>query len=335
MEDKPVIYILHGEDEFAIEEFITGIVAKMGEASTAEMNTTRLDGKSFTIDSLVSTTHAMPFLADRRLVILTDPLGEMKSPQAREKFKTTLESIPPTTGLVLYISRPLVSERDKRRGVKHWLQEWGADQEGRVYIREFKLPEPNEMVRWIQTKAVELGGEFSREAARQLADYVLNDPRLATQEIHKLLAYVNYSRQVEPDDVIRLTPYAGEADVFKMVDALGNQDGTVATRMLHRLMEVDDPLRLFGMVVRQFRMLIQTRELLDAGHGEGIIARELKTYPFIARKLVGQTRNFSIVTLEEIYHRLLDVDEAIKTGQMDGDVALDTLITSLTLPRNR
>jgi DNA polymerase-3 subunit delta len=335
MEEKPVIYILHGDDEFAMEEFISGIVAKMGDESTAEMNTTLLDGKTFTMDSLVSATYAMPFLAERRLVILNDPLGEIKSPKTREKFKITLESIPPTTGLVLRISRPLVSERDKRRGIRHWLQEWAVNQGSRVYIREFPLLKQHEMVGWIQNKATELGGNFSHQAALQLADYVLNDPRLATQEIHKLLAYVNYSRQVEPDDVIRLTPYAAEGDVFKMVDALGNQDAPTATRMLHRLMEVDDPLRLFGMIVRQFRMLIQTRELLDAGQGEGIIARELKTYPFIARKMIVQARNFSTQALERIYHRLLETDEAIKTGQMEGDVALDILVTSLTFPGNR
>ena len=34
--------------------------------------------------------------------------------------------------------------------------------------------------------------------------------------------------------------------------------------------------------------------------------------------------------LEDIYMRLLEVDVGIKTGQILGEVALDTLITSLT-----
>jgi DNA polymerase-3 subunit delta len=186
------------------------------------------------------------------------------------------------------------------------------------------------MARWIQKKAAELGGVFSYQAAGLLADYVLDDPRLATQEIGKLLAYVNYDRPVDPYDVERLTPYAGEGDVFKMVDALGNRNGQLALRMLHQLLEGDEPLRLFGMIVRQFRLLLLTRELLDAGYREAEIARQLKTYPFVARKLIGQARNFSLEGLEDIYHKLLDVDEAIKTGKMEGDVALDTLITSLT-----
>jgi DNA polymerase-3 subunit delta len=230
---------------------------------------------------------------------------------------------------VLLISHPLVSEREKRKNVQHWLQKWAATQEGRVFIREFLLLRGLQMAHWIQSKAIELGGSFSYQAAGQLAEYVLEDPRLAVQEIEKLLAYVNYARPVEPDDVVMLTPFGGEGDVFKMVDALGNRDAQVALKMLHRLLEGDDPLRLFGMIVRQFRLLLLTRELLDAGNQAAEIARQLKTYPFVAQKLIGQVRNFSLPALERIYHRLLEVDQAIKTGQMDGDIALDTLVTSL------
>jgi DNA polymerase-3 subunit delta len=330
MADAPIVYILHGDDEFAIADFISGMEAKLGDPAAASMNITRLEGQATSMDALVSFTHAMPFLTDRRLVILTNPLGKMKSPTVRDKFKSTLETIPSTTALALVIHRPLVSPREKRNGVQHWLQTWGAAQGGRVYIREFSLPQGPQMVHWIQNKAVELGGTFSSQAAAQLAEYVLEDPRLAAQEIEKLLAYVNYKRPVDPDDVGQLTPYAAEGNVFEMVDALGNRNGPLALRMLHRLLEEDEPLRLLGMIVRQFRLLLLTRELLDSGNREAEIAKQLKTYPFVARKLIGQVRNFSLNSLEEIYHKLLEVDEAIKTGQVPAEVVLDTLITSLT-----
>ena len=330
MTDKPVVYILHGDDEFAITQFLASMEEKLGDQATAEMNITRLEGNSFSVNTLAASTHAMPFLTDRRLVVLTDPLGSMKSPKVREQFKTTLEQIPPTTALVIVISRPLVDERAKRKGTQHWLQKWGAEQAGRVYVREFSLPKGQQMARWIQNKARELGGEFSYEAAGLLADYVLDDPRMAAQEIEKLLAYANFIRPVDIDDVERLTPYAAEGDVFAMVDALGNRNGRLALQMLHRLLAEDDPLRLFGMIVRQFRLLLLTRELVDAGNREAEVAKQLKTYPFVARKLSGQVRNFSLESLEAIYRKLLEVDEAIKTGQMEGDVALDTLIVALT-----
>jgi DNA polymerase-3 subunit delta len=272
----------------------------------------------------------MPFLAERRMVVLNDPLGGMKSPAIRDKFKSILEKIPVTTALILMIFQPLVDERDKRKGVQHWLQKWAADQGNRVYFREFMLPRGPQMARWIQNKAKELGGEFSPQAAGLLASYVNDDPRLATQEIEKLLAYANFNRPVDPDDVENLTPFNGESNVFEMVDALGHRNGQQALKLLHNLMEENDPLRLYGMIIRQFRLLLLTRELLDAGQREAEIARELKTHPFVVGKLMGQVGNFSIKELDDIYHKLLGVDESIKTSQIEADVALDILVTALT-----
>jgi DNA polymerase-3 subunit delta len=331
MVENPVIYILHGDDEFAIAEFIAAMEDKMGDPTTAEMNITRLDGNSFTIESLVTATHAMPFLTRRRLVTLTNPLGRMNTPSFREKFTSMLERIPASTALVLAINRPLLSQKEKRDGVKHWLQKWAEGQDERVLFREFTTLRGAQMTRWIQDKAVELGGEFSYQAAGLLASLVDENPRLATQEIQKLLAYVNYSRPVDVDEVERLTPYTGAGNVFDMVDALGNRNGQLAIKILHRLLEEEEPSRLFGMIVRQFRLLIMTRELFDAGYREAEIARQLQTPLFVVRKLIPQTRHFSLKTLEDIFRQLLDVDEAIKTSQIDSVVALDTLITKLTI----
>jgi len=330
MAERPVIYILHGDDEFAINEEVLGLESKVGDGATADMNISRIDGKGFSVDSLLTNTQALPFLAERRLVVLTNPLGSMKSPKVREKFLSILENIPQTTGLVIHIGRPLVNKYDKRKGVKHWLQKWSAGQGGRVFEKEYLLPHGPQMVKFILGRAIEFGGEFSGEAAHKLAQYVNENPRLASKEIEKLLVYVDFTRPVDAEDVEKLTPNNGEANVFQMVDALGNKDGGLALQLLHKLLEDDDPIRLFGMVVRQFRMLLLTKELLNKGLGEVEISRRLRIFPFVCRKLISQVRNFTIEALREIYHLLLDFDLSIKTGQLDGDTALDLLVTSLT-----
>lgn len=331
MAEKPVVYILHGDDEYAIAQFISSMEAKVGDPAIAGMNITHFPKGALPLDEITLVVQSMPFLAERRLVVLHDPLTGMQSATVREQFKSLLEKIPPTTALVIAVNRPLVPHRERGKGNQHWLQTWAIGQAGRVFEKEFFLARGPDLARWIQKKAIEENGEITPEAAALLASLVDEDPRLAAQEISKLVAYVNYSRPVEPDDVEHLVAYVGSGDVFAMVDALGEGNGQKALRMLHQLLEDDDPLRLFGMIVRQFRLLLLTRELSSLGYRENDIARELKTYPFVVRKLIPQTRNFSIESLEEIYRRLLDLDEAIKTGQVEGDVALDTLVTALTV----
>ncbi len=329
-DSAPVVYLLHGEDEFAIAQFIAEIEAKLGDDAMAQMNTTRLDGRSYDPADLGAVANVMPFLAKRRLVVFENPLSRLNSPSARKNFQEQLEKIPPTTAMVLVEYRQLTSDKERRQGKLQWLERWAQEHSDIVYLRAFLLPKGAAMVQRIQENTKALEGQITPQAAALLASLVDDDPRLADQEIRKLLAYVNYQRAIEPDDVDAVTADYGQGDIFEMVDALGNQDGRRAMGMLHRLLESQDPFSIFGMIVRQFRLLLLTREILDGGGRPQDVVRLLKLHPFVADKMSNQARHFTIPVLERIYHRLLDIDEAMKTSQMSGDLALDTMLAALT-----
>jgi len=114
------------------------------------------------------------------------------------------------------------------------------------------------------------------------------------------------------------------------VDALGNQDGRKALGMLHRLLERQDAISIFGMIVRQFRLLLLGREVLDSGERREDVARQLRVAPFVADKVVAQAQRFTLADLEAAYHRLLDLDLAMKTSQIPDDLSLDTLVAAFT-----
>ena len=121
----------------------------------------------------------------------------------------------------------------------------------------------------------------------------------------------------------------GQVDVFSLVDAMAGRDAPNALRSLGKLLEEQDAFSLFGMVVRQFRLLLQTREVLDEGGGADRVAAELRQPPFVAQKLTRQAQRFGLTELESIHRRLLDMDEAAKTGQMPLDLALQTFVAGL------
>jgi DNA polymerase-3 subunit delta len=83
------------------------------------------------------------------------------------------------------------------------------------------------------------------------------------------------------------------------------------------------------MIVRQFRLLLEAREIMDDGGNAEDVAKTLHQHPFVARKVTEQAKHFDLSTLAAIYHQLLMIDVDSKTGQMEGDVALDILIARL------
>jgi len=328
-ERTPTIYLVQGDDQVSIARFLADLEAKMGDPAMAELNTIRLNGRDADLNELPSVVLAMPFAVRRRLVVLENPTARLNLPGQREKFLAILEKVPQTTALILVEYQPLSSHRDREKGKLHWLENWVQKNESIAREWSFLLPRGAGMVRWVQDQAALQGGQFSHQAANELVALVGEEPRLIEMEIEKLLAYVNYRRPVELDDVQAVTADVAEGNIFVLVDALGNRDSRTAMGMLLRLLEEQDALSIFGMVIRQFRLLLQARELMDRNQSPAEIAPHLRVLPFIANKICSQGRKFSSPDLEGIYHHLLQLDEAIKTGKMSGELALQTLVVEL------
>jgi DNA polymerase III subunit delta len=338
-----LVYILHGDDDFAIARAVDELYKSLGDPGTADLNSSRLDGRQVGEDEIRIAVSTMPFLASRRLAIIDHPLARMKE-RGHVRFLNLLEELPPSAALVLVIE----DQRRRKKigndwvqvwevlqkhssGKKHWLIEWAINAGERASIHEFPLPEQGEMPDWIIRHARSRNGQFSRGGAQALAGFVENNTRLAALEIEKLLTYVDYQRAVESADVELLTASVHQSSVFDLVDTLAQGGTQEAMHLLHNLLETDEPDLLFAMVVRQFRLLLQTREVLDEGGNAAQVAKEVSEvrFQFIANKLVSQAQRFKMPKLEMIYHTLRDMDEQIKTGQISPDLALELFISEL------
>lgn len=331
MADKPpVVYILFGEDEFTKAEFVTTLLGKMGDAVMAEMNTARLDGRTAGFSDLENAVRVMPFLAPRRMVILASPVSMTKNLPLQKRFKEILNQIPETTALVLIENRP-ISERKKRGEPekKHWLAEWGAQVGERAYVKEFTPPAVDSLAQWVQERVRAAGGQFTYQAADELARLVGAELRVLDHEIEKLLVYVNFSRPVEIEDVQHLTPATAKLPDFALINALRERDGRKALYALRRELAEKDALPLFQGIVTQFRQLLLVREIKDEGGNAQDAAKLLGMHPFAAEKAMQSAEKFSLPALEAIYRRLLEVDIEIKTSQVEAETALDLLVARL------
>ena len=333
VEEGPEIYLFDGDDEFAINESIDRIRTRLGDANIAGMNTTQLDGRSFSLNQLKDAVASVPFLATKRLVILTHPTASLKDKTEQEEFINFLNAEKPTAKLVLVDYEFLTNDRDKKEGKLNWLEKWASSpqQAKRVYIRHHPQPSGVLMVKWIQEHVKTMGGQISPQAAVLLANQIGDDTRLATQELTKLLTYVNFTRPVDIDDVEHLTPLTAKIGDFELVNALRDRDQRNAQALLHRSLQEDDPLQILQSIVYQIRLLIVAREILDEHGTINDFPKSLNIKYYPAKLALESASRYSIKFLEMIYHRLLDLDEAIKTGQMDADLALELLVIELTI----
>jgi len=316
------IYLLHGEDEFGIAQFLLDQATEVAGLPTPGLNVSRLDGRITSADRLRRELGSMPMFSARNMIVVEHVGSMAPNPSAKETLIALLDRVPETTLIYLVEDHMLKSD--------HWLIGWANRISGRVVIRTFPLKKGLAMERWIAEQVQKQGGRFGHGSAETLAGLVGSDARLANQEIQKLMTYCGTQRAVQPEDVLDLCGYMGQSNIFALVDALGQQDGKRAQDQLHKLIKEDDPRRIFGMVVRQFRLILLTKEIVESGGRSEDVVKELSLAGFVAEKLVGQARKYSMSQLEVVYHRLLEWDEAIKSGLYEDEIMLETIAIEFT-----
>ena len=72
-----MIYLLYGPDELVRTEALAKLKAGV-PADLADLNMATLDGRRLKLDALIAACEALPFLADRRMVIVHDLLDDSR-----------------------------------------------------------------------------------------------------------------------------------------------------------------------------------------------------------------------------------------------------------------
>ena len=90
----------------------------------------------------------------------------------------------------------------------------------------------------------------------------------------------------------------------------------------------EDAQFIFAMLIRQFRILLELRDLFDREDNlnSDVIAKQLGLHPFVVKKSLPFVKKYTLTELKRIYSSLLDMDIETKTGQGDQSVLLDVFV---------
>ena len=327
-----MIYLLHGQDAYSLRGFLYTLREAVGMLDVRDANTTTLSAGEADPATLAAMCQAMPFLAERRLVIIEGLLaslaGEGRGGRGRgggqravewgERIATLRDAMPPTTDLIfvegqLRLNHPLL-----------------RDLSAVAEVREFAPLNANDLRGWVQTRVMACGGSMTTQAVQLLVDLVGPDLWALSTEVEKLTLYAT-GRAVTVEDVEELVVSAREVSVFVMVDGVleGNRAG--AMRSLTRLLEGDSTVTyLLAMLARQVRLMVLAKELLAQQVPQNELGARLgiaSAYPL--RKTLEMARRFSPQALQYLHRGLLDTDVAIKTGAMGERMALEYLVAEV------
>jgi DNA polymerase III delta subunit len=182
---------------------------------------------------------------------------------------------------------------------------------------------------WIKKEIRRFGGSIALSALSQLAWISQGDLWRLENDIKKLTAF-SRGTLITEETIAKVCTQDIQTTVFQFVDAVVQKNRGAGLMVLRRkITDGEDPLRLFGALVAQFRKLLLVREALDGTSSLQRIKTEWKIHPYVLQKTLHQARHFSHEELKKIYRLLFAIDVKLKTETQDPQALLELLILNI------
>ncbi|MCL6634643.1 MAG: DNA polymerase III subunit delta [Peptococcaceae bacterium] len=330
------VYLFYGEEGYLREQAVSRFKQYFAGHGDAVLNYDLVDGETATPAEIVARAETLPFSGAKRLVVVKNPT--FFKPSARGAGGEYVEGengagAPAKEAPLLdYLKNPLASTClifttgdpvDKRKRLFRAVQKSGR-------AVEFTWLSRGELARWLLQRAQKEGRRFAPGAADALLDAAGPSLQRLVLELEKLINYTAGREAITPDDVRELCPPRPEESIFTIVDAAGNRRcGKALAGIKELLAAKEPPLKILAMIARQFRLLLQVHDLLERGCPARAIPEKLGVHPYLARKVVAQSKNYDRRVLIDAVKQLSELDVAVKTGRQEFYPAVETFLLRL------
>ncbi len=298
------IYFLYGEENYLKRQYRDRLTkALIPEGDT--MNYAYYEGKGINVKEIIDLSETMPFFAERRLIVVENS-GFFKN--ASPELADYLKDLPETTYMIF-----VESEVDKRGKLYKAVKDKGR-------VVELSKQDEKTLMLWILSNVKREGKKTTESAVRYLLSKCGTDMENLQKEMEKLFCYTLDKDTIEIADIEEICTTQITNQIFEMVNAVAEKKQKKALELYYDLLALKEPpMRILYLLSRQFRLLMEVKELAGSGYSKKDIASIAGLHPFVTGKYVEQAKAFRMMELREILEESVEIEERVKTGLL-GDV---------------
>ena len=171
---------------------------------------------------------------------------------------------------------------------------------------------------WLKDELKNNGLEIDPTAQKMLAEKTNYDPERCANEIKKL--------KLDPESDLRYVTDTLEKDIWGLIDAINHKDRIQSMEILENLYKQNnDPNFILSMLARNLRIMTLVKYLNEQGKSFKEICSILRIPPFTLPSILDSSKGYEWKNIQQIYKKLANLDQQIKTGKIEGTLGL-TLI---------
>lgn len=303
------IYFYFGEESLIIKNKIERLIK---ETRADEYNITTYDFDEVSILSILQDAMTMPFMSDKKVIVIKNPRFLSSEISLSEKEMEALNS---------YLASPLESTYliIDANNIK-------LDERKEIVKRLKKLPnavETKELSEveisgWIKRQCTVSGVDIKEDAIRAFYSMVGKNLINAKNEIDKLISYVGPSGIITTAVVDKVVVKEIQNDVFSLSNAIVDQNKPKIINIYRDLINSgNDVYYLFSLVAKSMREIYLVNTILQEGYKQADVAKMLRVSPGRAYYMVRNAKNLDLNKVKEYIIKLGDLDYQMKSGKVD------------------
>ena len=315
---KPV-YLLHGDEAYLRVQYKN----RLKDALTADgdtMNYSYYQGKDVNVAEVIDMSETMPFLADKRVIILENT-GFAKD--GNDALADYVNSGIPDTTVIIMVEQAV----DKRTRLYK-----AIDKAGRCV--SFDIQNDDTLKKWILGRLKREGRQISAQTLDIFLETVGTDMYTISGELEKLISYTMGRNAITQADVESVCCVRLQNRVFDMISLMGLKKSSEAVKIYHEILSLkESPYGVLALIVRQFNYMLQIGDMLSLGMNNKTIASNVGLSPYVVGKYIPQVKNFSIDEMKKILEACAETDHNVKRGDMGIELGVELLILEIATSR--
>jgi DNA polymerase-3 subunit delta len=320
-----MIISLYGADSFRSRRFLQELKNKfIKDVDPNSHSFSVVDGQSATLGSISEQINTGSLFVKKRFVIIEN-IFKNKAEKIFSELAPYLEKLVKSDENILIFRDEDIAGKTMKAPAKKLLAFFKLQ----PYTQEFNALTPAQLLVFVKKEAALYNKDISAPAASLLINLTGGDLWQISTEIKKL-SFRNDEPMISSEIIKEMVPSAYDENIFGLTDAISAKNKKLALSLLAEQYAAGlSDEYLLTMLIRQFKILLQIRESLDANINPSDIASRLKIHPYVAKKGVLQAKNFSAASLKDYLNRLIYLDFSSKTGRGDIKTELSLLIAAL------
>ena len=310
-------YLFEGVEENIKAATLQSLRKALLPEGMEELNESLMDAPA--TDAIIAACETLPFLADKRLVIVREHPALTGRAEADERLIAYIPNVPESAVLV-FLCR---GKADARKKLYTAVKKAGG-------VVSFAPLTDAELNAWIVKTFAGLGKAVSPQTASVLSFTVGSDTALLRREIEKLAALAGDRDTVTEEDVHAVATRSVECTVFEMVDAVvAGQQGKAFGLLRDMLTTGSDRLGILAMLLRQFRLMQHIKIMQFEKLPPAEIRQRLGIAPFAAERCMRQAGGYTGGQVKKAVQICLNAEYMVKSGGWNQEGALESAMLEI------